>query len=87
MCRLNCQQSTLVIVEWQAISTLTSPVHVALPGQRCEVPPKSAHHVRGKDGGPCKFMVLQGVGEYDNVAVWRLLTLYCARKRTDGLAT
>ena len=23
----------------------------------------------GRDGGPCRFIVLQGVGEYDNVAV------------------
>jgi quercetin dioxygenase-like cupin family protein len=43
--------------------------HVLVPGQRCEVPPKTAHHVHGQDGGPCKFMVLQGVVEYDNVAV------------------
>jgi len=43
--------------------------HVLMPGQRCEVPAKTAHHVHGKDGGPCKFMILQGVGEYDNVAV------------------
>jgi quercetin dioxygenase-like cupin family protein len=44
-------------------------VYVLLPGQRCEVPPKTAHYVHGRNGGPCKFMVLQGVGEYDNVAV------------------
>jgi quercetin dioxygenase-like cupin family protein len=44
-------------------------IHVLSPGERCDVPPKTAHHVHGKDGGPCKFMVLQGVGEYDNVAV------------------
>jgi quercetin dioxygenase-like cupin family protein len=44
-------------------------VHTLLPGQRCEVPPKTAHYVHGNDGRPCKFMVLQGVGEYDNVAV------------------
>ncbi len=43
--------------------------HVLMPGERCEVPPKTAHYVHGKDDGPCKFMVLQGVGEYDNVAV------------------
>jgi quercetin dioxygenase-like cupin family protein len=43
--------------------------HVLMPGERCEVPPKTAHYVHGKDGGACKFMVLQGVGEYDNVAV------------------
>ena len=27
-----------------------------MSGQRCEVPPKTAHHVHGKDGGPCKFI-------------------------------
>ena len=50
---------------------------VLVPGQRCEVPPKTAHHVHGQDDGPCKFMVLQGIGEYDNVAVggsWRART-------------
>ena len=43
--------------------------HVLTPGERCEVPPKTAHYVHGKDDGPCKFMVVQGLGEYDNVAV------------------
>ena len=43
--------------------------NVLLPGQRCEVSPRTAHYVHGKDDGPCKFMVLQGVGDYDNVAV------------------
>jgi quercetin dioxygenase-like cupin family protein len=44
-------------------------MHVLHPGQRCVVPPKTAHYVHGKDDGPCKFMILQGVGEYDNVSV------------------
>jgi quercetin dioxygenase-like cupin family protein len=34
-------------------------------GERCTVPPRRAHHVAGKDGGPCKFAILQGVGAYD----------------------
>jgi quercetin dioxygenase-like cupin family protein len=38
-------------------------------GERCEVPPRTAHTVHGVDGGPCRFLILQGVGEYDNVAV------------------
>jgi len=29
------------------------------------VPAKRAHRVTGKNGGPCKFGVLQGVGVYD----------------------
>ena len=43
--------------------------HTLQPGQRCEVLPKTAHTVHGENNGPCKFMLLQGVGEYDNVAV------------------
>ena len=44
-------------------------MHRLMPGERCEVPPKTAHWVRGENDGPCKFMILQGVGDYDNVAV------------------
>jgi quercetin dioxygenase-like cupin family protein len=43
--------------------------HVLAPGQRCTVPAKTAHHVQGLDGAACQFLILQGVGEYDNVAV------------------
>jgi len=39
------------------------------PGETCAVAPRTAHVVRGKDDGPCKFLLLQGVGVYDNVAV------------------
>jgi quercetin dioxygenase-like cupin family protein len=34
-------------------------------GQTCIVPAKRAHRVSGKNGGPCKFGNLQGVGAYD----------------------
>jgi quercetin dioxygenase-like cupin family protein len=34
-------------------------------GQSCVVPPKRAHRVTGENGAPCKFSVLQGVGDYD----------------------
>ena len=43
--------------------------HVLQAGERCAVPPKTAHYVHGEHDGPCRFMVLQGVGDYDNVAV------------------
>jgi hypothetical protein len=33
------------------------------------VAPKTAHTVRGADGGPRQFLLMQGVGVYDNVAV------------------
>lgn len=35
------------------------------PGERCMVPARRAHRVNGKDGGRCKFAILQGVGAYD----------------------
>jgi quercetin dioxygenase-like cupin family protein len=35
------------------------------PGGRCNVPAKRAHRVSGKEGGPCKFAILQGLGAYD----------------------
>jgi len=39
------------------------------PGQTCAVPPGVPHRVSGIDGGPCKFMIVQGVGTYDFVPV------------------
>jgi quercetin dioxygenase-like cupin family protein len=35
------------------------------PGGTCIVPARQAHRVTGKDDGPCKFGVLQGIGSYD----------------------
>jgi quercetin dioxygenase-like cupin family protein len=35
------------------------------PGEMASVPARRAHRVTGKDGGPCKFALLQGVGTYD----------------------
>jgi len=35
------------------------------PGGSCAVPAKRAHRVSGKDGGRCKFAILQGIGTYD----------------------
>ena len=34
-------------------------------GERCAVPAKRAHRVSGKEGGRCKFAIVQGVGRYD----------------------
>ena len=39
------------------------------PGQRFAVGPGIAHYVHGEAGGPCKFMIVQGVGAYDFVPV------------------
>ena len=39
------------------------------PGERCTVPARTAHYVHGEAGGPCKFLLVQGVGVYDFNAV------------------
>ena len=38
-------------------------------GQRCAVPPRTAHYVHGQADGPCKFLIVQGVGVYNFVPV------------------
>jgi len=38
---------------------------VLKPGERCTVGPKRPHYVHGENDGPCKFMIVQGVGVYD----------------------
>ncbi len=43
--------------------------HVLRAGERCVVPPMTAHFVHGQDDGPCQFLILQGTGDYDNVLV------------------
>jgi quercetin dioxygenase-like cupin family protein len=42
-------------------------VHLLQPGERCAVGLKTAHLVHGNDDGPCKFMLVQGVGIYDSM--------------------
>jgi mannose-6-phosphate isomerase-like protein (cupin superfamily) len=36
-------------------------------GEIFAVPPKIPHQVAGKDGGPCRFLSVQGVGKYEFV--------------------
>ena len=43
--------------------------HRLQAGERCTVPPKTAHYVHGETDGPCKFLIVQGVGTYDFVPV------------------
>ena len=58
-------------LEGQLVVETRAPraVHQMAPGERCAVPPKTAHLVHGKDGGPCRFLLVQGVGVYDFVPV------------------
>ena len=43
--------------------------HTLQPGQTLAVDPGIAHHVSRVDGGRSKFMIVQGVGQYDYVPV------------------
>jgi quercetin dioxygenase-like cupin family protein len=38
-------------------------------GESCTVPPMTAHYVHGLDDGRCRFVIVQGVGDYDFRAV------------------
>ena len=40
-------------------------VHRLRAGERAVVPPRVAHTVRAAEGGRCRFVLVQGVGEYD----------------------
>ena len=44
-------------------------VYRLLPGERCAVPPKTAHYVHGEADAACRFLIVQGVGVYDFIAV------------------
>ena len=44
-------------------------VHFLEVGERCSVSPMNAHYVHGLEMGKVKFLILQGVGVYDNIPV------------------
>lgn len=58
---------SFVGLEGRTVVETRAPRHsyVLKPGERCSVGPNTAHTVHGYDNGPCKFMVIQGVGTYD----------------------
>jgi quercetin dioxygenase-like cupin family protein len=62
---------SFVCLEGPMIVETRAPRHNyrLLAGERCAVPPKTAHYVHGDGGGACKFLVIQGVGIYDFVPV------------------
>ena len=62
--RFFCLEGPMV-VETRAPRTLNE----LKTGESCSVASKTAHYVHGKDNGPCRFLLLQGVGVYDNIPV------------------
>ena len=59
-----CLEGTLV-VETKAPSS----THLLAIGERCSVSPMNAHYVHGLEMSNAKFLILQGVGVYDNIPV------------------
>lgn len=59
-----CMQGTV-----QVQTRNPDQIHVLAPGETLAVQPKTPHRVAGLGDRACKFMVVQGVGEYDFVAV------------------
>ncbi|MDA0218765.1 MAG: cupin domain-containing protein [Proteobacteria bacterium] len=62
---------SFVCLEGELVVETRAPraVHRLLPGGRCAVAPMTAHFVHGLDGSACRFLIVQGVGVYDYVAV------------------
>ena len=63
----NAITDSFVCLEGPMVVETRAPraVNLLQPGERCAVGPKTAHYVHGKDDGPCKFLIVQGVGVYD----------------------
>ena len=53
---------SFVCLEGPMVVETRAPRHVyrLSPGERCAVPPKTAHYVHGEADGPCKFLIVQG---------------------------
>ncbi len=62
---------SFVCLEGQTVVETKAPsgTHLLEPGQRFTVDPKTTHTVYGEENGPCKFMIIQGVGTYDFIPV------------------
>ena len=39
--------------------------HELAPGERCTTAPGTEHRVTGRNGGACRFVIVQGVGKFD----------------------
>lgn len=60
---------TFACLEGPMVVKMPSGDHVLEAGDTCAVPPNTPHRVCGKDGGRCRFLVVQGVGVHDFIPV------------------
>ncbi len=58
---------TFACLEGPMVVKTRTEDHELQPGGSCAVPPNTAHQVSGKNGGRCRFVLVQGVGKYDYV--------------------
>ena len=58
---------TFICLDGTMIVQVKGPdgVHELKPGEMREVPPMTDHHVMPKNGGSCRFVIVQGIGEHD----------------------
>ncbi len=48
------------------VDTKTPPKKVVLkPGESCETPPQTVHHVSNAGEGTCRYLLVQALGRYD----------------------
>ena len=54
----------IVCLDGPMVVETRAPRHEPMlqPGERCTIAPKTAHSVHGKDGGPCRFLTVRGLG-------------------------
>jgi mannose-6-phosphate isomerase-like protein (cupin superfamily) len=64
--RFFCMEGPMV-VETHTPRTCLRASRVLKPGETCMVPPRIEHYLHGQDHGPCRFMLVQGVGVLDYV--------------------
>lgn len=60
---------TFACLEGPMVVKMPSGDHVLEAGDTCAVPPNTPHRVCGKDGGRCRYLVVQGVGAHDFIPV------------------
>ncbi len=60
--KLFCLEGT-VVVETRGGKTRAE----VKPGESHAVPPGKAHRVSGKNGGACRYLLVQGIGPFDSI--------------------
>ncbi|NQU56074.1 MAG: cupin domain-containing protein [Rhodospirillales bacterium] len=60
---------TFVCLEGTVVVTMDAEARELQPGETVAVAPGSSHQVEGKNGGSCRFLIVQGIGTYDFVPV------------------